>query len=615
MYKTLSKNTSKQSEYAPITWIFLICILGTSATLFGQQNISLFNLQGVPSSYGLHPGRMPLSNVYVGIPGITNLNTQFSNTGFDLGALIPDGSGSSTTDFFDSDFADIYDILGTDNQLLFDVQATWLDFGFRVKRNFFSFTLSDQAFFQLDFPKSVFELFDDIDKDIASQTNKTYDLGNLALNATHYRAYAFGYTRTILPNLSAGLRLKLLQGLGNARTNNENLAFETNISNATTSVLGSLAFYTSGLSTLETDPGSYWLGSGNSGLALDVGVQFEPSDKIELFASVLNLGGINWNADLSTDAIQSTSFSPSLENIENFEEDAQLFFDSLLNNTRSELAPYRSKLPAYGYLGGNYYLLPHTSVGALLLPRFFEGETNLAVSFNAQTRLRRIFQIGVQYTMQGGDSWLGAGASLNLGPVQVFAASDNISSAFRFEQSQRAHVNFGMNLSFGRRTKAEQQALWKPIVEEEEAFTELVEEEQELKPAKPARTKNTSRVNQPKAENTMPEERTDKPQDASTPNPSASLTRYVTLVGNAKAQATGELVKGVQVDVFVRRADGTEQFLQTHHFFNGSINIPLERDRAYRIQAYKNGIGKQAILLNASALEGKNQLEQQFILE
>jgi hypothetical protein len=41
----------------------------------------------------------------------------------------------------------------------------------------------------------------------------------------------------------------------------------------------------------------------------------------------------------------------------------------------------------------------------------------------------------------------------------------------------------------------------------------------------------------------------------------------------------------------------------------------LDRDRSYRVQVYKNGVGKQSVLLSASALEGKNQVEQQFVLE
>ena len=467
-------------------FIFVFVLTVYSGSLKAQWNFSLFNLQGVPQSNALSPGRMPLSDVYVAIPAAGYVNGRFSNAGFDLSALLPDNAGGS--DFFDADFTDIRQALGVQNRLLMDLQLNWADVGFRVKKNFFSFTVSEQLQLQVDFPSTVFELLDDIEKELADQVSKTYDLSHLGLHALHYRSYAFGYTRSILTGLSAGLRLKWLSGLGSARTDNQALVFENNLQKLTVSVKGSLAFYTSGLGALEQGAATYLRNRGNQGLALDAGVQFQPNEKIELFAHILNLGSIQWENELNTDRIQAASFTPSIENIQNFEEDARQFFDSLQSNTRSSLDPFRTRLPAYGYVGGNYFIAPHTSLGVLLSPRFFEGETIVPISFNVQTRLRRILQLSAGYTrFPQGPAGLGAGAALNLGPVQVFAATDNILSALQFQRSKQAHASVGMSLSFGRRTRAQQQALWQEPTADAPAEQEISPKAKPQKGSRPLR--------------------------------------------------------------------------------------------------------------------------------
>lgn len=571
----------------------------SSSNLLAQWNPSLFNMQGIPQSQGLNPGRMPLCDDYLGVPFLGNINARFSNSGFDLGDLLPNGSGGNT-DFFDSNFEDIYNILGEHNQLMFDLQTSLLDGGFRIKKNYFTFTVSDQIFMQLDFPKAVIELFQDINKDIAEQQSKVYNLEQLGLDAQHYRSFAFGYTRVLLPNLSAGFRVKRLSGLSNFRTENNDLSFYNNLQKLTVGVNGSLAFYTSGLTRLESDAATYLEGGGNPGWAFDAGIQFAPIEKVELFASLINVGHIRWEKDLHTDAIQSTSFSPSLENIQNFEEDAGMFFDSLLHNTRSGLDAYRVGLPAYAYIGGNYYLTPQVSVGALWSPRFFEGQRSMSFSVNAQARLKRILQAGINYTWLPGGATLGAAASLNLGPAQVFLASDNFLSAFRFQSSRNAHVNAGMSLSFGRRTRAEQQALWEPsedstTLEENRSF----EEESMKKQAQPKTYKAREQAQVNRVEPVAP---------------APALNRFVLLSGTVVLASSRELIKGVQVDVFRRNADGQETMSQTQYFFNGAIQLSLERNQRYRIVVYKNGVGRQEIFLSEGDLEGKNSIEREILL-
>ncbi|MFM8363376.1 MAG: hypothetical protein ACKOA4_11825, partial [Haliscomenobacter sp.] len=87
------------------------------------------------------------------------------------------------------------------------------------------------------------------------------------------------------------------------------------------------------------------------------------------------------------------------------------------------------------------------------------------------------------------------------------------------------------------------------------------------------------------------------------------LNRFVVVNGTARTAQGGDTIKGIQADVFARWEDGTEKFVQTQFFFNGIVQIQLERGKSYRISVSKNGVGKAETLVSAAELEGKNVVE------
>ena len=614
-------------------FIVVSLISGALYPAFAQRNLSLYNLQGAPQSYGLNPGRMPQSNGYLAIPVLGNIGASLSNTGFNYASITPveDTTGTdSTTTFFDNAFNTLLSGLKPENRLLLDFNTSWLDFGIRSGRNFFSFSASENINIQADYPKAIFELFNEISLGDTLLEPKLYDLSSMGLNILHYRSFALGFTRQINKRLSAGARVKYLSGLGTLSTNNDGFQFENDALNNALNINGSLEVSSSGLSTFVNDESSYLTGGGNTGMAFDIGASYS-TEKLDLSASILNIGRIIWKKDITSDKISSARFQFPTDDIDAFEAEYDRFYDSISIKRDSQIiSSFHTNLPAVGYFSANYYFLPQTSANLLLSPRYFNGKVDLAFSVGAQTRLSKILQVGLNYSAYNKNLFnLGASANLNLGPIQVFAATDNLPAMINWQKATSAHISAGLSLSFGNRTRAEQLAMWEPPkeeAEEEEIVAEpLVEntpkrKKQDIPQEEKRNTDEPEPTRQEKQEQSNPVAEKDpkskaKDTPSTTSEPEIVLRRYFSLRGTAKDLSSGETLKGIRVDAYVQLPDGQQQLAFTRNFFTGEFEVLMERDKTYRVIIHKDTFFDYEITVTPQQMQDKNELLQNVQLK
>ena len=76
---------------------------------------------------------------------------------------------------------------------------------------------------------------------------------------------------------------------------------------------------------------------------------------------------------------------------------------------------------------------------------------NTAVAIGSNLDVLPILNLGATYAFRSErlDN-LGLNATLLLGPVQLMAATDNIITVFRLEDSHSANLRVGLNLLFGK---------------------------------------------------------------------------------------------------------------------------------------------------------------------
>ncbi len=618
MWKT---NPATAMAVLPDTFSFwrnglLLLLLSISMLqMNAQRNITLYNLNAVPQSLSLNPGRMPLSNVYVGIPALGNMNATYSNSSFKFGELMLDGDEN----FFDNNFEDFLGILDQENRLITDVNINWLEFGFRIKNNFFSFQTGDYATFQVDYPKALFELLNDVSNEQIANT-KTYLLDQLGFNGTHFRSYGIGYTRVITPQLSMGVRAKWLSGLANVSTFNQGLSLVNALDNEYLTILGALSVYSSGLQTLENDPSTYFRGTGNRGIAIDFGANLQVSDKIEVFGSILNLGRIRWKNDLTENTILAGNVEFSTSDFDQFEEELNNFVDSLQMPTALPLGSYTTRLPAMAYFGGNYYFRPNTSAGLLINPRFYNGKTDWALSVALQHRLSRFLQAVVNYSTYNRSAFnFGAGIALNAGPLQLYFASDNILPVFNLDNAKNAQFNTGLNLTFGRMTREEQLEAWKTEVPalalkskieplEQEAITDIEAEptsQQELNNQSEQKSKEELPAKKPKV----------KSRPEATPAPVVEEVKpYLSFAGIARSDNNDNALTGVSIELYRVQSDGSEELALINSFLDGNIKATLQRSQSYRMVVKKPGFADQEIRITPTEMAGKNELKKNVVL-
>ncbi len=193
----------------------------------------------------------------------------------------------------------------------------------------------------------------------------------------------------------------------------------------------------------------------NTGIAFDLGLDFEVNDKLSIGASIIDWGKIDWTKDitnfysqgtsdfngldfssvLSGDEVSISSAVDSIENIFKFKE---------TNND------YSTSLAPKVYVNARYQLNERFTLGGLYYGEFYRGETFSAVAVSTQAKLLKTLTVGASYSIRN-ETYdnVGLSATYKLGPVQIYAVTDNVIAAIQPYKSKNVNLRLGLNLIFG----------------------------------------------------------------------------------------------------------------------------------------------------------------------
>ena len=126
--------------------LLLLIVLLTNYTASAQQNFTLYNMEAVPQRMYANPAFMPSnSKVYVGLPILSSEYLNFSNSGFKYSDLIKHRGDSLYVDY-----ENMLSKLSKNNYISAAFQHDILSFGFKIKKNYFSFNATEKI--NLRFP-------------------------------------------------------------------------------------------------------------------------------------------------------------------------------------------------------------------------------------------------------------------------------------------------------------------------------------------------------------------------------------------------------------------------------------------------------------------------------
>ncbi len=437
--------------------LFCVATILTSLQATAQQEQSLSFMTDIWQSSLTNPAIVPQKKLSIALPSVYfNLNSP----DLTLNSLITRNDATGNDQLNVNNI--VNNSLQPQNRLNANVQFQTLGLTYQVNQKLF-LTVSHDVWTD----PSV-NLKGDLAKLLAKGNadpaflGKTTAFGSSA-NASVRSEFGIGAAYK-LENLTIGARVKMQYGIAALFTtadklditfnqNDYNMRFQTNFEVQTYSI--------DKLDKIRNvqDLVSNGLTSSNTGLSFDIGGTYKIG-KLKLSASALDLGGsIKWTNDGKSYGSNGDYTYKGVNPLSN----KQFFrFDSLsatyLTDTLKKIVglvektsgvTHAQQLPTKIYLVGSYQLNDKWTLGALLYTEFGVGDTRTGVNLDATTKLFSFVNVGATVGLRNNTfNNIGAHISAKLGPVQVFAVTDNIITAFQPYSANNANGRVGVNLIF-----------------------------------------------------------------------------------------------------------------------------------------------------------------------
>ena len=470
--------------------IIILVLLCPAA--YGQGEFSLYNLnRTVPQAHQLNPAFFSDAKVSVGLPGFssTRIGVDLDQISF-RNLFSETGEGSLSLDL-----DKISGELNKNNNFSINSDVQLFIFGLNFKNNFISLAINERVNSWMVYSKDIADLaiYGNGDPRIFG---RDISLDRLYAKQNVYHEVALGFARNINDKLSLGARIKLLYGVLNAETDNLSGFIRTDtdsihISNSSFSLRHSGY----GLFDSEEDFMSMALNTlpfknENTGFGVDLGAQYQITDRMNVSASLIDLGYINWKKDTQNIGFDDVSYSfkgfDLLDLIDNSgatEDVLQQQLDSLesmYTPIETEGIAYKSSLVTNFYTAFDYRVGEKHHFGAQVFGRVANGHVTPEFGAYYNVQLGRILNAVVNASYRNGKiSSVGAGMSVNLGPVQLYGTTESVTSWINPESASLVDARVGINLTFGRKKRAMKEKML--VAEEQEAapIEEVLENESE----------------------------------------------------------------------------------------------------------------------------------------
>lgn len=196
--------------------------------------------------------------------------------------------------------------------------------------------------------------------------------------------------------------------------------------------------------------------SGNSGIAFDLGINWQINDKLSLDVSALDLGKINWTEGAKQfKANESFEFDGLSLGTLTFDGDETISFDNaqdsldIIQFTETN-QDFSTTLPAQFYIGLAYQLNDKWRLNGTFYQSTFNNNSFTAAALGANVQIHPAFNLGATLTTMNEEAVLvGLNATVQAGPVQVFALTDNILGVFQPAEGRTLNARIGLGLEFG----------------------------------------------------------------------------------------------------------------------------------------------------------------------
>jgi hypothetical protein len=434
-------------------FIFLLCLRPAQA----QQELGLVfltHLAQVPTQ--ANPATFTDNRFNLALP---NIQLGFQNSAFSLGDLLRTHAGGGKSIVLDQALGNMSP---TGNFLRSSVSINGAALSFQLLNKVqLSFFQNTQVDFQLGYGKDLPDL---IWRGNGAFLGRTMEIGP-SVNFLAFNEYGVGLAVKLHEKFTAGVNVKYLNGLVGVRTISAGLSMMTSEEYYQLNVQSDMVFRTGGLTDVFNDRDVLAdtstegiINGGNNGIGLDIGMSIKVLPRLSVDLVMQDVGKIYWSKN-ALEQVSNGSYQFDGLEIRPFDEnsdasDAMLDLDSIssLLEFKASSKPFYTQLPQRFSFIGRYELNPRLMAGAAFHYESWNNINNVAVTAYLQKQIANLFYVGIMPGWHARHSFvLGANATLQLGPFQLFAITDNLLMLIDPIHGQTTNFRAGFNIAFLRK--------------------------------------------------------------------------------------------------------------------------------------------------------------------
>lgn len=424
-------------------YIILGLIVLTSTTLTGQ-GLGVNFMDQTAQSLLTNPANFPEQRFFITLPSpYFSLST---NTSGGDNLFVVDG-GSWIPNF------DNY-VTNLDNERFIHGDAVLETFGIGFKAGSLGITLghSVKTYMHIGDTKNFLDL---LLNGNAGKLGETVTI-DTDFSLVGYQEFSAGVSFSLLGTIKGGIRAKYLVGMAGIETERANFAITTSEDiyqlNLTADAVLNAANVSPALDSTEFDTNDALFGD-SRGFAFDIGAIFQIGSRFKLGISALDLGRINWKGDDVKRYSLEGDFDFNGLDVSGYLTGGESDFGDIADSLEtafpySELdQEFSTTLSPKLYLSGSFGLRKNLFVTAIVRNEFTGSGVITGFGLGLQGNLGKFLNLGMLYSLQNGTySNLGGNIAIKLGPLQVFAVSDNLLPFF--DAGSIANTNFRAGLNF-----------------------------------------------------------------------------------------------------------------------------------------------------------------------
>lgn len=428
-------------------------------TIFGQSQVtrSLYFMDHIPAANLINPSFTHEHKFYINVPVLSIYNSFESPLAFnDITSPFPSGDSL----YIDRD--KIIERLGDRNYFAYDNYTEILKAGVKLGKSHIHLSLNQVLSARIGFDQNLAKLglYGNGHPDLLGQTTEIDDIG---INLNLYHEIALGYSLQLHEKLTFGFRAKYLNGFLNFTSERMHLTVNTDDETNYALTVSSDILLRSATGLDQITNFKWYDYDRNHGYAFDFGLTLKPSERLKLGFSVVDIGRIRWQSNVTNyrsvyPGVEYTfeGFDISTWYVNDTINNSFTLLDSLQQHFQLEenYDAYVSTLTPKIYLGGQFYLTPRDDVGLLVKSELLNNRIHPSFTLNYQHRFGRFVAVQANYSIINRTfENVGLGASVKLGPIMVYAVTDRAWGIFKPQESMTYNLLLGATLLFGNAEK------------------------------------------------------------------------------------------------------------------------------------------------------------------